>query len=83
MDMKRAEAERLLRILIGQRFRVAEESWAVVGGNFEHNQLRIDMSTTKNLSVHLEIPRTFDHAKRDDMAWLVAQIEARLRPIDQ
>jgi hypothetical protein len=73
------DSSRLMKVLVGQRFRIGARHWVVERGRVEHNRLQLDVSGTSRASIACELPDSFDCRSGEHMAWLLGRIEEELK----
>jgi hypothetical protein len=76
------DASRLMKVLVGQRFRIGACHWVVDRSIVAQNHVQLELSGTSSASLDFELPDSFDCRSGEHMAWLLSRIEDRLKARD-
>jgi hypothetical protein len=73
------DASRLMKVLVGQRFRIGARHWVVDRSTVARNHVQLELSGTSRASLDVELPDSFDCRSGEHMAWLLGRIEEQLK----
>jgi hypothetical protein len=80
MDMS-ALVARLLRTLVGARFRVQSRSWVIARASVTNTTLSLTFEPARMVTI--DLPETFDGDAVEHRAWLLYNVERQLGTPDQ